>query len=607
MTRGRVGLAFILCAAALIGVLAWLTLRVQRLETARRQDREQAALEESVRLALWRLESLLTPLIAQEGARPYAAYLSGGASPSLRAALPRTGGFPVPYVRLHFQWAPPNRLSSPALAASPAEVSAVAGQRETAQRLRSLASLTNRAELARRLGDAWQRIEVEQRPAPQRTAAESAKTRERQVFEKAMVAKGLVPKDVTSEAQQQAELNTQEWKARMANADINLVRPQTRQAPETRPSTSASAQEVRTGVMQPLWVGGELLLVRRVRIGAEETLQGCWLDWPALSEWLSSAVRDLLPEARLELVRLDAPVARGVAGARLASDKARRLAALPVRLVPGPPAVGPASLPSVGQLPLAGAWVFAGLALAAVGLLLHGMVTLSERRAAFVSAVTHELRTPLTTFRMYADMLAEGMVADEAQQHEYLMTLKREAERQSHLVENVLAYSRLERGRYTAAQEDVSVGELLNGVERTLSALAQRASLRLASACSSECRSVRVRVDRAGVERILVNLVDNACKYARQAGEAPLELDCQATARDVRLCVSDHGPGLTPGARRRLFRPFEKSAVDAAHSAPGVGLGLALSRRLARTMGGELELLATGPSGTRFCLRLPRL
>ena len=75
------------------------------------------------------------------------------------------------------------------------------------------------------------------------------------------------------------------------------------------------------------------------------------------------------------------------------------------------------------------------------------MASLSERRGAFVSAVTHELRTPLTTLRMYTEMLADGMVPDEPRRRSYLQTLRAEADRLGHLVENVLAYSRLERNR----------------------------------------------------------------------------------------------------------------------------------------------------------------
>jgi signal transduction histidine kinase len=302
----------------------------------------------------------------------------------------------------------------------------------------------------------------------------------------------------------------------------------------------------------------------------------------------------LLPEARLE------PVRDGE------DDAARRLAALPLRLIPGRPAVAaPVAIPGL-LLPLTIAWVLAGLSLAAAGALLWGMATLGERRAAFVSAVTHELRTPLTTFRMYAEMLAEGMVRGEPQQREYLETLRREADRQSHLVENVLAYSRLERGRHRAARETASVASLLSPLTGALAAQAERTGMSFVAPEEGPWASMLVRVDRSAVERILFNLVDNACKYARDATDRRIHLECQVEERAVRLCVADHGPGLTTRDARQLFRPFRKSARDAAQSAPGVGLGLALSRRLARATGGDLFLAPSAGDGARFCLHLPR-
>ena len=106
-----------------------------------------------------------------------------------------------------------------------------------------------------------------------------------------------------------------------------------------------------------------------------------------------------------------------------------------------------------------------------------------------------------------------------------------------------------------------------------------------------------VRVDLSVVDQILSNLVDNAIKYAGSAADRRIHLEVEPAGRWLALIVRDHGPGLPPGVIRTLFRPFSKSAHDAAHSAPGVGLGLALSRRLARALGGDLRLIENGPAG----------
>jgi signal transduction histidine kinase len=255
-------------------------------------------------------------------------------------------------------------------------------------------------------------------------------------------------------------------------------------------------------------------------------------------------------------------------------------------------------------LSLTVAWICVPLAAAAIIALTVGAVSLSERRGAFVSAVTHELRTPLTTFRMYAEMLAEGMVRDEATKQEYLKTLCTEADRLSHLVENVLAYARLERGRTPARSSPVSVGDLLARVSERLRSRADSAGMTLEVDGLEEGEERRVKADPSAVEQILFNLVDNACKYAGVAADRRLHIRVKPEKNRLAICVADHGPGISPEDRHRLFRPFGKSAREAADSAPGVGLGLALSRRLARAMGGELSYAPPGGDGAAFSLEL---
>lgn len=249
------------------------------------------------------------------------------------------------------------------------------------------------------------------------------------------------------------------------------------------------------------------------------------------------------------------------------------------------------------------AWACLALAAAAVALMLHGALALSERRGTFVSAVTHELRTPLTTFRLYTEMLDEGMVAEAGARREYLKTLRAEADRLGHLVENVLAFARLEHGRAADRREVVTAAELLDRLAPGLALRARQAGKPLVVEPAGA--RGRLRVDPSAVEQILANLIDNAVKYAGEAPDARIHLGAAPAGRCLALSVRDHGPGLPPRAVRRLFRPFSKSAHDAAHSAPGVGLGLALSRRLARALGGDLRLGENGPLGACFVLTLP--
>ncbi|HEU0108161.1 MAG TPA: HAMP domain-containing sensor histidine kinase, partial [Vicinamibacteria bacterium] len=218
--------------------------------------------------------------------------------------------------------------------------------------------------------------------------------------------------------------------------------------------------------------------------------------------------------------------------------------------------------------------------------------------------VTHELRTPLTTFRLYTDMLADDMVTDEARRRAYITRLRTEAERLGHLVENVLFYARVESGQGEAARETVDLQALLEEARTRLAERAARAELEVAFA-PREGGPVPVRVDRGAIEQVLLNLVDNACKYAARSTPPRIDVRLETSAGRALVRVSDHGPGLSAADRRRLFQPFSKSDRDAANSAPGIGLGLALSRRLARAQGGDLTLDASGRGGAVFVLSLP--
>jgi signal transduction histidine kinase len=348
------------------------------------------------------------------------------------------------------------------------------------------------------------------------------------------------------------------------------------------------------GPLVGAWVGPALVLARRVTGESRMMVQGAWLDWTPLKKSLLASVGDLFPAADL----VPAPNAP--------NDDSRRLAALPARLVTGTLPPEPAVFWSPVRITLGVAWLAVVLAGLAVAVLLHGAVSLSERRGAFVSAVTHELRTPLTTFKMYSEMLADGMVRDEAKRKSYLATLCSEANRLSHLVENVLAYARLERGSARSRVERVTLGELIGRSRDRLEQRAAQAEMELAVDADERARNTVVHIDVAAVEQILFNLVDNACKYAApSATEKVIHLEAEPDGKFAMLRVRDHGRGISDDGARRLFQPFSKSAHEAAHSAPGIGLGLALCRRLSRSIGGDLRLNRTAGAGACFELLLP--
>jgi len=583
---------FAVCVVVALAALSWISATALGLDRAERNARRRAELEESVRLALWRMDSALSPLIAQESARPYFAYtpfypvqraytsmfaqISEGEvltpSPLLIQVSPR--------ILLHFQFGPDGAVTSPQVPVANMRDLAETGYAthekilEAEERLHEFEAQVSREALLRALGR-----------EPTQVGAVFAPAGRRGELIALVLAAAVVQAEAEPEPpEQQLRRSIEEWRARQESVDD--VRH--KKDAELRPA----APGVSEGALEPVWVGDLLLLARCTRVNGGDYVQGCWLDWPGIRASLLREVADLLPEADLIPVTDDA-----------AGERSRRLAALPVQLLPGViPATAADGLSPLG-LALAIAWACVILAAVAAAVLLRGAVALSERRGAFVSAVTHEMRTPLTTFRMYAEMLAEGMVPAE-KRGDYLDTLQREADRLGHLVENVLAYAQLERGSARSRVETVSVGELLDRVQGCLARRAEQAEMTLIVE-DNGCRDVRLRTDPAAAEQILFNLVDNACKYAPDAEDRRVHVEVGNRPGEVVFRVRDHGPGVPAEDRARLFRPFCKSARDAAGSAPGVGLGLALSRGLARRVGGDLRLDPAAADGAAFSLTFP--
>ncbi len=249
------------------------------------------------------------------------------------------------------------------------------------------------------------------------------------------------------------------------------------------------------------------------------------------------------------------------------------------------------------------AWVVAVVAILMILGLLALYGRLERRRSDFVSAVTHELRTPLTTFTLHTEMLKAHMVPEEKKE-EYYNMLHQESLRLAHLVENVLAFSRLSRGKSRGRQDVEACEPLFTRLFNQQKEKLETAGFKVSIAIAPQCRLLQVRTDVMSLERILTNLTDNVIKYGRGTNSA-VQFTVQANHKEFRVRVRDKGPGIAPEAVRRLFRPFSRSADTVGGKKPGVGLGLALSRDLARSIGGDLMLEGTSPQGCTFLLTLP--
>jgi signal transduction histidine kinase len=224
---------------------------------------------------------------------------------------------------------------------------------------------------------------------------------------------------------------------------------------------------------------------------------------------------------------------------------------------------------------------------------------LAELRAAFVAGVSHELRTPVASILLLAENLENGRVEGDAARARYHGLIRREALRLRRLVDGVLDFSRLERGRgVEIAREDVDVRAWLASVAEEARAWAAQHDVELVLELDGAPESARI--DREALRRALWNLLENA---QRHSGSRSVVLRARGGEGALVLEVEDAGRGVPPAQRRAIFEPFARFAEP---GTPGTGLGLALVREIARAHAGSIEVAdgATG-RGARFTVRIP--
>jgi len=653
---------YALCAMLVLDGLGWVTWRVVQLERERIASQREASMQQTLRVALWRMDSQVAPVLAAEAARPFFQYrplipadrvyaeLGGSIEPEEDAVVSPLASGTGRFILLHFEFAHDGTLRSPQAPTGWARRRVIDRLDNRAMIDRAGADLEAlRAMLDLAGADTLSTLDGVS-PAPTHTLdPESDPSRIRDNREDDRAAGGRSdehpPTPNNADAERASDFAARSQLADQAKATppeqsayLNLQRrsdnelgqaPRAGRLPDAPPgSGTAGARDASSqfgdalpvidqGPFETTWIEDpstgrpELIAHRVVRISDRRLIQGFWVDWASLRRALIGGISDLLPDADLLPVATDTRhAAWDEAGARTGGvppgRRTARLATIPARLisaqVPGPPAGAPRSMGATLIL----AWGAVVAAIAAIGVVLHASIRLSARRAGFVSAVTHELRTPLTTFCLYTQMLSEQVVDDESRRRDYIETLRRESIRLAGIVENVLSYAGLTRTERSRTDHDPApLGPMLDEIVPGLDRRARESSKRLVVELDADAKQAAVPNERDTIERILTNLVDNACRYAAHADDDRVHLRASLWRSRVRIEVADHGPGVGSRERRRIFRAFRR-AESGTGDGSGLGLGLALSRALSRRLGGRLELVSGSQPGAVFRLTLPR-
>ncbi len=223
---------------------------------------------------------------------------------------------------------------------------------------------------------------------------------------------------------------------------------------------------------------------------------------------------------------------------------------------------------------------------------------LNALRSEFVANVSHELKTPLSVVRMFAEMLLTKRVRSEEKERAYLEIIHRESERLSTLIENVLDFSAIERGKLMYQKRP---GDLAEVVQRAIETFRYRLEPESLEVRFVQRGDVPSYFDEQAILLAVMNLLDNAVKYG--GAEGPVEVTLERGKRHVYLRVRDHGPGIPPGEHRRVFERFYRVRRDT--DTRGSGIGLSLVERIVEAHGGRAWADNAPDGGAIVSLSLP--
>ncbi len=229
---------------------------------------------------------------------------------------------------------------------------------------------------------------------------------------------------------------------------------------------------------------------------------------------------------------------------------------------------------------------------------------LVQQQQDFVSSVSHELKTPLTSIRMYGEILKQGWVSEE-KKLEYYDYIYSESERLSRLIANVLQISGVNHNALELKLETVKVAELVNLVRSKIDSQIEQSGFQLNMVTDEQLAELSVEVDRDAFIQVMINLVDNAIKYAGGTKQQQIDIGFQKASNNrLRISVRDYGPGVSKQHIKRIFDLFYRSGDEMTREVKGTGIGLALVKELVKAMSSQISVKNRHP-GVDFRIDVP--
>jgi signal transduction histidine kinase len=228
-------------------------------------------------------------------------------------------------------------------------------------------------------------------------------------------------------------------------------------------------------------------------------------------------------------------------------------------------------------------------------------MAVAKLKSDFVANVSHELRTPLSLIRLYAETLELGRLTSPDKPQEYYRIIRKESERLTGLINNILDFSRIEAGKKEYDFRDTDLAELVRNTLDAYRFQIEQHGFTLETSVADDLPPMRV--DREAIARSLLNLINNAVKYS--AKEKFLSVKLYRENGHASLEVRDHGIGIPRNEQARIFEKFYRVGDPLVHNTKGSGLGLSLVRHIVEAHGGAIVVESAPDEGSKFTIELP--
>jgi signal transduction histidine kinase len=226
---------------------------------------------------------------------------------------------------------------------------------------------------------------------------------------------------------------------------------------------------------------------------------------------------------------------------------------------------------------------------------------ISRMKSEFVSNVSHELKTPLALIRLFGETLESGIVSDEKKRQEFYGIIRKESERLTHLINNVLDFSRMDTG---VKEYHFKEADLVEVVRSTLEAYKfhiRDDGFKIESELPDE--SITLKIDKDAISQVLLNLLNNAVKYSEERKYIQVRV-CKNSISAL-ISVTDHGVGIPKEELKKIFDKFYRVSTAKTRETRGTGLGLTLAKHIVEAHGGTIEVESEVGKGSRFMVILP--